>query len=105
MRWAFLTAASQSSQDRSLLCFLETIATETAPKSATVKGNLVETAFGKRRLFATVRPLERSAGMRIGDPALMLLKPDAHFDGERLFAPISSVPYDRLGRAKRPPLD
>ena len=66
-----------------MLCFLETIATETAPKSAPVKGNLVERAFGKRLLFAD-SPTARAIAMRIGDPALMLLKPDAHFDGERL---------------------
>jgi hypothetical protein len=45
--------------------------------------NLVERAFGKRRLFAD-SPTARAIGigMRIGDPALILLKPDAHLDRE-----------------------
>jgi hypothetical protein len=42
---------------------------------------LVERAFGKRRLFAD-SPIARSIGfgMRIGDPALPLLKRDAHLN-------------------------
>jgi hypothetical protein len=45
--------------------------------------NLVERAFGKRRLFAdspTARML--GFGMRVGDPALMLLKTDVQLDSE-----------------------
>jgi hypothetical protein len=49
--------------------------------------NLVERAFGKRRLFAD-SPTARAIGigMRIGDPALMLLKHDVYLDrqAERL---------------------
>jgi hypothetical protein len=48
---------------------------------------LIERAFGKRRLFAdspTARAL--GFGMRVGDPALALLKQEAHLDqrAERL---------------------
>jgi len=45
--------------------------------------SLVERAFGKRRLFAD-SPTARliGFGMRVGDPALMLLRPDAQFDTE-----------------------
>ena len=45
--------------------------------------NLVERAFGKRRLFAdspTARML--GFGMRVGDPALALLRADVRFDPE-----------------------
>jgi hypothetical protein len=45
--------------------------------------NLVERAFGKRRLFAdspTARML--GFGMRVGDPALMLLRTDLQLDPE-----------------------
>jgi hypothetical protein len=44
---------------------------------------LIERAFGKRRLFAdspTARAL--GFGMRVGDPALVLLKPEARLDQE-----------------------
>src|SRR3984957_10029607 len=44
---------------------------------------LIERAFGKRRLFAdspTARTL--GFGMRVGDPALALLKQDVHLDPE-----------------------
>jgi hypothetical protein len=45
--------------------------------------SLVERAFGKRRLFAD-SPTARSIGfgMRVGDPALMLLKPEVQLDAE-----------------------
>jgi hypothetical protein len=45
--------------------------------------SLVERAFGKRRLFAD-SPTARAIGlgMRIGDPALPLLRPDAKLDAE-----------------------
>jgi hypothetical protein len=45
--------------------------------------SLVERAFGKRRLFAD-SPAARAIGlgMRIGDPALPLLRPDAKLDAE-----------------------
>jgi len=42
---------------------------------------LVERAFGKRRLFADSPTAELIGfGMRVGDPALMLLRSDAQFD-------------------------
>ena len=43
--------------------------------------SLVERAFGKRRLFADSPTASLiGLGMRVGDPALMLLKSDAHLD-------------------------
>ncbi len=45
--------------------------------------SLVERAFGKRRLFADSPTAAMiGVGMRVGDPALMLLKNDAHLDPE-----------------------
>jgi hypothetical protein len=43
----------------------------------------VERAFGKRRMFAD-SPTDRSLGLplRVGDPALPLLRPDAALDGK-----------------------
>ena len=44
---------------------------------------LVERAFGKRRLFAdSPTAAFLGTGMRVGDPALMLLRSDAQFDPE-----------------------
>src|SRR6516164_504175 len=44
---------------------------------------LVERAFGKRRLFADSPTAGLIGfGMRVGDPALMLLRPEAQFDPE-----------------------
>ena len=44
---------------------------------------LVERAFGKRRLFADSPTAGLiGLGMRVGDPALMLLRPEAQFDPE-----------------------
>jgi len=44
---------------------------------------LVERAFGKRRLFADSPTADLIGfGMRVGDPALMLLRPEARFDPE-----------------------
>jgi hypothetical protein len=44
---------------------------------------LVERAFGKRRLFADSPTAALiGLGMRVGDPALVLLKTDAHLDPE-----------------------
>ena len=44
---------------------------------------LIERAFGKRRLFADSPTADLiGLGMRVGDPALMLLRPEAQFDPE-----------------------
>lgn len=43
----------------------------------------IERAFGNRRLFADSPLLQRlGLGVRIGDPALPLIRPDAEFDAE-----------------------